>query len=129
MIVGVLNVIYGIGAISNSNFFVHHANYMFGNLKTWGWVSLVLGILELLASVSLFRRNDFGRYFAILVGVLAAIDALLDIPAYPLWSLAVFAVTVWIIYGLTVGSGPSESEYVPMPSESARMTVGPRPPA
>jgi hypothetical protein len=36
MIVGVLNVIYGINAISNSNFFVHHANYMFGNLKTWG---------------------------------------------------------------------------------------------
>jgi hypothetical protein len=102
MIGGVLNIIYGIGAIGNSKFFVHNQHYVFGSLKTWGWITLILGILEILASLSLFSGNDFGRYFAIAVGSLAAIGALLSIPAYPFWSLAIFALSLWIIYGLAV---------------------------
>jgi hypothetical protein len=31
--------------------------------------------------------------------------ALLSIPAYPLWSLAVFAVDILIVYGLVVYGG------------------------
>ena len=102
MIVGVLNVIYGIAAISNSHFFNHNAHYVFGDLKSWGWVTLILGALELLAAVSLFQGNAFGRWFAILVTALSAIDALLDISAYPFLSLAIFALCIWIIYGLVV---------------------------
>ena len=100
MIGGVLNVIWGIAAIGNSHFFTHNGHYVFASLKGWGWITLILGILELLASVSLFRGDTFGRWFAIIVASLAAIGALLDIPAYPLWSLAVFALSLWIIKGL-----------------------------
>jgi hypothetical protein len=99
---GTLNVIYGIAAISNSNFFAHHAHYFFGNLKTWGWVGVIVGFLELLAAGSLVRGGAFGRYFAIAAGSLAAIDALLEIPSYPLLSLAIFALSLWIIHGLTI---------------------------
>jgi hypothetical protein len=102
MIGGVLNIIYGIGAISNSHFFVQNTHYVFGNLKTWGWVTLILGILEIFASLSLMRAGTFGRWFGIAVGALVAIEALLSIPAYPFWSLAVFALTLWIIHGLAV---------------------------
>ena len=101
MIGGVLNIVYGIAAIGNSNFFDHSTHYLFGSLKTWGWITLIIGVLELLAAVSLTRGGDFGRYFAIVVGSLAAIDALLDIPAYPFWSIAVFGLSLWIVYGLT----------------------------
>ena len=54
MVGGVLNIIYGIAAIGNSSFFVHNTKYVFASLKGWGWITLILGILELLASVSLF---------------------------------------------------------------------------
>jgi len=104
MVGGVLNIIYGIAAISNSSFFVHNSHYVFGSLKTWGWITLILGILELLAATSLFAGGTFGRYFAIVVGALAAIGALLDIPAYPFWSLAVFGLSLWIIHGLTIAN-------------------------
>ena len=100
MIGGVLNLIWGIAAIGNSNFFAHNQKYILGDLKTWGWITLILGILELIAAASLFGGGTFGRYFAIAVGALAAIDALLDIKAYPFWSLAVFALSLWIIHGL-----------------------------
>lgn len=106
MIGGVLSIIYGIAAISNSSFFVHNQQYMFSNLKGWGWITLIIGILELLASFSLFRGGAYGRGFAIFVGALAAVDALLSIPSYPLWSIAVFALALWIIHGLIVYGEP-----------------------
>ncbi|HUO70044.1 MAG TPA: hypothetical protein VMU39_04645 [Solirubrobacteraceae bacterium] len=106
MIGGVLNVIYGIAAIGNSHFFTRNAHYVFSNLKGWGWITLILGILEILASLSLFGGGNYGRWFGIIVGSLAAISALLSIPAYPLWSIAVFALSLWIIYGLAIYGQP-----------------------
>jgi hypothetical protein len=133
LIGGVLNIIYGIAAIGNSRFFAHNSHYVFANLKTWGWVTLILGVLELVASFSLFGGGAYGRWFAIVVGCFAAIGALLSIPAYPAWSLAVFAVSLWIIYGLLVFEGPDElapsgSSAMSMPSETVGM-AGPRVPS
>ena len=45
----------------------------------------------------------FGRWFGIFVASLNAISALLSIPAYPLWSLAVFALAIIIVYKLAEG--------------------------
>ncbi len=102
MIGGVLNIVYGIAAISNSKFFVHNTHYVIANLKTWGWVTLLLGILEFIASLSLLRGATFGRFFGIFVASLVAIGALFSIPAYPFWSLAIFALSLWIIHGLAI---------------------------
>ncbi|MFZ0090707.1 MAG: hypothetical protein WAL63_14430 [Solirubrobacteraceae bacterium] len=127
MIGGVLNIIYGIAAIGNSKFFVHDTHYFFASLKGWGWITLILGILEILASLSLFRGGAFGRYFGIAAGSLAAIGALLDIPAYPFWSLAVFALSLWIIYGLTIPGPEDRWGEGPAPAEPM-MAQGPRAP-
>ena len=102
MIGGVLNVIYGIAAIGNANFFVHNTHYVFASLKGWGWITLIIGIIELIASLSLLAGNAFGRWFGIFAGSLAAIGALLAIPAYPLLSIAIFALSLWIVHGLVV---------------------------
>jgi hypothetical protein len=106
MVGGVLNIIYGIAAIGNSSFFVHNTHYVFGNLKTWGWVALILGIGQVVASMSLFTGSAFGRWFGIVFGALVAIDALLEIPAYPLWSLAIFGLSLWVIRGLAIYHEP-----------------------
>jgi len=103
---GILNVVWGIAAISNSHFFAQHQHYVFGSLHSWGWITLILGIMELIASGSLFGGGEFGRLFGILVGSLVALDALFDIPARPFWSLAVFALSLWIVYGLVIYRDP-----------------------
>jgi hypothetical protein len=105
VIVGVLNVIYGIAAIGNSSFFVHDQKYILSNLNTWGWVTLVLGALQILAAFSIWQGGQFGRWFGIIASGLSSIAALLSIPAYPFWSLAIFAVDVAIVYGLAVYGG------------------------
>jgi hypothetical protein len=107
---------------------VHDTHYVFASLKSWGWITLIIGILELAAALSLFRGGTYGRYFAIAVGSLAAIVALLDIPAYPFWSLAVFALSLWIIHGLTIEGGPNDT-WEDQPSAGPTMAPqGPRPP-
>ena len=102
MVGGVLNIIYGIAGISRSHVFTTNAHYVFGHLRTWGWVTLIIGIIEILASLSLFGGGAFGRWFGIFAGALAAIAALLAIPSYPLLAIAIFALSLWIIHGLVV---------------------------
>ncbi len=96
----VLNIIWGIAAISESHFFIGNTHYILSELKTWGWITLILGVAQGLAAVSLFGGGSFGRWFGILTAALVAIDALMDIPAYPFWSLCIFALSLIILYEL-----------------------------
>jgi hypothetical protein len=100
MIGSVLNIIYGIAAIGNSNFFIHDTKYVFADLKTWGWITLILGIMEGIAAASLLGGGGFGRWFGMLAAGLTAIAALLSLPAYPFWSIAIFALSIYVIKGL-----------------------------
>ena len=105
LIGGVLNVIYGIAAIGDSSFFVNEQKYILSNLNTWGWVTLILGVVQILAAYSIWSGNQFGRWFGIATAGLSSIAALMSIPAYPFWSLAIFAVDILIIYGLAAYGG------------------------
>ena len=99
-IAGVLNVIYGIAAISDSKFFTEDVTFIVSSLNTWGWVTLILGVLEIIASLSLFAGGGFGRWVGIFAASLSSISALLSIPAYPFWSLCIFALSIIVIYEL-----------------------------
>lgn len=103
LIAGVLNVIYGIAAIGDSKFFQENVTYVISGLNTWGWITLIVGVLELVAAFSLFSGGEYGRWFGIFVGSLNAIAALLSIPAYPFLSLAIFALSIIIVYKLAEG--------------------------
>ena len=100
LIVGTLNVIEGIAAIGNANFFVHNTHYMFANLNTWGWIVLCIGLVELAVGAGVFARNQFSRWTGVLILSLNSVAQLLMIPAYPFWSLSIFALDILAIYGL-----------------------------
>lgn len=103
LVAGVLNIIYGIAAIGDSRFFADDVSYIVSGLNTWGWVHLIVGVLELVAAFSLFSGGEFGRWFGIFVASLNAIGALLALPAAPFWSLAIFALSIIIVYKLAEG--------------------------
>ena len=100
LILGVLNIIWGIGAISDAKFFVADQKYIISSLHTWGWVTLFLGVIELIAGFSLFSGGGFGRWVGMFAAALTSISALLSIPAYPFWSLCIFALAIIILYEL-----------------------------
>jgi hypothetical protein len=99
-LIGVLNVIYGIAAISDSKVYVRDAQFVFGQLNTWGWILLIVGVVQLFAAFAIFARSAFGRWIGILSAAANMIVQLLLLPAFPLLSLAIFAIDVLVIYGL-----------------------------
>jgi hypothetical protein len=112
-IVGVLNVIYGIAAIGDSSFFVQDQKYILSNLNTWGWWTLIIGVIQLFAAFSLWSGGTYGRVVAIFAASISAVGALLSIPAYPLWSLAVFAIDIIIIHQVASHGGAGLDEAPP----------------
>ena len=103
LIVGTLNIIYGIGALDDANVFVNDTRFILENLNTLGWVLIILGIIQLTAGFSLMAGNAYGRVLGIIAGSLGAIGALLSIGgAFPWWSLAVFALCVYVVHGIVV---------------------------
>jgi hypothetical protein len=103
LIVGTLNIIYGIGALDGANIFVNDQRYIFTNLNTMGWVMIVLGLIQLTAGFSLFAGNAYGRVIGIIAGSLGAIGALLSIGGnHPWWSLGVFFLCVYVVHGILV---------------------------
>jgi hypothetical protein len=109
MVAGVLNIIYGIAAISDSHFYLEDTHYVFSSLHTWGWITLILGVIELTASFSLFAGNAYGRLIGIAAATFGAIGALLNVGGgHPWWSLGVFAICLICIHGLAVLGEPEE---------------------
>jgi hypothetical protein len=100
MIVGIMNFIGGIAAIDDANVYVANAQYTFGDLNTWGWVILLTGAVQVIAALGIWARNQFARWLGVGFAGLNGLAQLLLMPAFPLWSLALFFVDVLIIYGL-----------------------------
>ncbi len=108
LVIGTLNVIEGIAAIGNAHFFVGNAAYIVGSLNTWGWIVLCIGAAQALVGIGVFAGSQFSRWAGVTFLTLNAIAQLLMIPAYPFWSLALFALDIVAMYGLVIYGGRLE---------------------
>src|SRR5439155_22370284 len=52
LIVGMLNLFYGIAAVANSSFYAAGERYVFGSLHTWGWITIILAVIQLTGALS-----------------------------------------------------------------------------
>jgi hypothetical protein len=104
-ITALFNLFDGIAAISSAHVFAGNANYVFSDLNTWGWIVLILGILQGMAALVLLGGSEWARWFGIACAGVNAIGQLMFAPAYPWWALAMFSLDILIIYGLAVYGG------------------------
>ena len=103
MIAGMLNVIYGIGALDNANIFANDQRYVFTDLNTMGWALIVVGVLQLSGGISLYVGNTWGRILGIAGASVGAITALLSVGGnYPWWSLGIFFLCLYILHGIFI---------------------------
>jgi hypothetical protein len=105
MILGVINVIYGIAAIDRANFYIEDAAYVISDLRTWGWVALVLGAMQFLAAFSIWAGGSYGRWFGIACASLNAVAQLLSLPGYPFLALTLLGLDILVIYALVTHGG------------------------
>jgi len=97
---GVFNIIDGIAAIARSSVFIGNAHYVIGDLRTWGWVALILGVAQALASIGVLAGNQIARWFGVAAIGLNAIGQMFFLPGYPFWSLMIIATDVVALWGL-----------------------------
>jgi hypothetical protein len=102
MIIGFFNIIDGIAAVARSHVFIANAHYVFGDLRTWGWITLILGVLQLLAAIGVLAGNQAARWTAVVLIGLNLIDQMFFLPGYPFWSLMIIAADIFALYGLCV---------------------------
>ena len=104
---GVLTIIDSIVALSRSKFYTTNSSYVFTDLRTWGWITLVIGVLLIVAAMGVFSGSGFARWFGIFAAGLNAIGLFGSPTAqqYPFWSLIIFALDILVIYALAVYGG------------------------
>lgn len=101
IVMGIWQIIEGIAAVANDGFLIVIDEYTY-NLDTtvWGWIHIVLGALVLLVGFMLFSGSGFARFTGIFLACLVAINNFFFLPYYPLWSIIVIALAIFVIWSL-----------------------------
>lgn len=122
---GFFNGIHGLAAIMKKEYFVQ-GSLLYENLQVWGWIWLVLGVLQVSAAYMLLGRASGGRMLAIFLAGVSAVIAFASMGAHPTGSILVIAMDVLVIYGLTVrgdmfvAGGIDDSPIAPQAEPSGR---------
>ena len=104
-IAGTFALVDGIVALARSKFYVADATFVFSDLRTWGWITLILGALCVVAAFGVLSRSQFARWFGIVAAGLNGMGQFMFVQAYPFWSMMIFAADVLVIYGLAMYGG------------------------
>jgi hypothetical protein len=104
-VLGVLNVVYGIAAVSNSPFYVRDANYILGDLNAYGWFLTVVGAVQVCAALGILAWAEWARWVGMISAGVNAVLQLLVIPAAPLLAVTLYAVDLLVVYALVVYGG------------------------
>src|SRR5215211_294605 len=105
MIAAVLNMLYGIAAIDRANFFTQNARYVLGDLQTFGWFVVALGVIQFFAALAIWRGVSWGRWFGVACASANAILQMLWLPSSHVLGLTIMALDIVAIYGLVAYAG------------------------
>jgi hypothetical protein len=102
MVIGIFQIIAGLTAIFNDEFFIVAENYTFDlDVSAWGWIHLILGVLLLVVAYGLYSGATWAGITAVFLAGLSAVQNFFFIPYYPFWSLLIIALNIWVIWALT----------------------------
>ena len=105
VIIGGIDFFEGLIAIIRGEYFAVTPNQIIVfDTTTWGWITLLWGIIVLLAGFGLLSRAGWARWFAIVVGSITFFEQLgfVGNSQYPLWALTVLFLTVMVLWALIV---------------------------
>ena len=101
MMVGVFQAIQGVVALFNDTFYVVGEKWTFSfDVTTWGWVHLVMGVIVAAAGFFVLQGAVWARAVGVAVAALSAVLNFLWLPYYPVWSLLIIALDVFVIWAL-----------------------------
>jgi hypothetical protein len=105
VIIGGIDFFEGLIAIIRGEYFAVTPNQIIVfDTTTWGWITLLWGIIVLFAGFGLLSRAGWARWFAIVVGIVTFFEQLAFVgnSQYPLWALTVLFLTFMVLWALMV---------------------------
>jgi hypothetical protein len=108
LIAGGLNALWGIVALAKKEQFVE-GGLVWSDLQVWGWIALIIGVIQLLTAVLVLMRNPIGMIMAIFVSMAAIFSNFLMFGAYPGWSAIALVCNGLVLWAVTVHSDAFES--------------------
>jgi hypothetical protein len=113
MVIGSIDFFEGLIAVIRKQYYVlTPSQVIVFDMTTWGWLTLIWGIVLFLAGLALWSGAGWARWFTIVacsINVLGQL-AWLGSSQYTLWTLTSIVLGIVVIYALTVRwSGYSES--------------------
>jgi hypothetical protein len=101
MVSGIWDFFAGLAAIIRGSYFVSLPHYAFNlSVSGWGWFHLILGVVVFLAGAALLTDSLWARMVGIVIVSVSAIVNFLYIPYQPVWSIAVMAIDVAVLWAL-----------------------------
>lgn len=108
VMLGFFNVIAGLVALFNDTLYVAgQNNLLVFDFTAWGWIHLIIGVLQLIGGFGLFDGRMRG-----LVGLLLIVNAVAQmafLPVYPVWSILIIALDVVTLYAIVVHGGEART--------------------
>jgi hypothetical protein len=109
---GFFNLLDGLVALFNNDVYaVKGKGLVTFNFTTWGWILLVLGILQVAVGIALIQGRVWARIVAMILVMLNAFAQIAFITAFPLWSIVVIALDVVVLWALLVHGEEMEPGY------------------
>jgi len=103
IIVGVFNIIQGLVALFDDQYFVvASGDLLVFDFTAWGWVHLLVGVVMVVVGLGIMRGSPWGLVAGVVIAGVNAIVQLGFLAAYPVWSILIIALDVVVIYALIV---------------------------
>lgn len=105
IVIGALDFFEGVIAVARDRYYVlAPSQIIVFDMSTWGWLTLIWGIVVAFAGWGLLSRSAWARWFTIVVGSLNVLGQLAFVGSaqYPLWALTIVGLSTVVIYALIV---------------------------
>jgi hypothetical protein len=100
VLAGVINIAEWITAIASPGFYAPNATYVVGDVRTWGWIQLVVGLIQFVAFFAIMSAQPWGRWLGIAIAIVSVLAQLFFVNASPWWTLTVIGIDILILYAL-----------------------------
>ena len=101
-VLGGMNIIHGVAILANAEWVVFtQSGAWLLDFTTWGWVNLILGVVQVFVGWGLMNRSEWARVVGIVLAMIGCLIALFAIPIYATWGILAFGVSLLILYALS----------------------------
>ncbi|MFD8547137.1 hypothetical protein [Streptomyces sp. NPDC059649] len=104
MLSGLFDIINGFVALLDHGYYATTANHgnrlLIFNFTFWGWVWIIIGVAQILASLGVFLGVRAARITGIVLASACLVGQLIFLSTFPYWSIFVMAMSLLVLYGL-----------------------------